>query len=75
MGVKLSDLPPAVRERALAAAGEPAERKKASRAGTGAGAPCAGSCQCGERFASATRWERHSTGLGAGHRIWSIDLG
>lgn len=74
MGLKLSDLPPAARERALRAAGAPAERKKASRAGAGPGEPCAGSCSgCGETFDRYTRWERHHDAGCAGR--WVIDLG
>lgn len=72
MALKLSDLPPAVRERALRAAGAPAERKKASRAGTGDAQPCAGHCGCGERFENYRRWEqKHS---GPGHSRWTVDL-
>lgn len=74
MGINLDDLPAAVRDRVLAQTGEPQRRTKASRAGTGAGAPCPGRCWCGEEFPSATRWEAHSKAAGPGHRIWSIDL-
>lgn len=74
MGLKLSDLPQAARERALRAAGEPAERKKASRAGAGPGEPCAGSCSgCGETFDRYTRWERHHDAGCVGR--WVIELG
>lgn len=73
MAIKLSDLSPAARERVLEAAGRPAERKKASRAGTADGAPCEGSCSgCGETFDRYTRWERHHDGGCAGR--WVIDL-
>jgi hypothetical protein len=69
MGLKLSDLPPAMRDKVLAQAGEKPRAKK-SRAGTGDGAPCPGHCSCGEAFPSYPPWERHWS---YGHR-WSIDL-
>lgn len=73
MPLKLSDLPPAARERALRAAGTPAERKKASRKGTSDAQPCAGSCSgCGETFDRYTAWERHHDAGCVGR--WVINL-
>ena len=69
MGLKLSDLPPAMRDKVLAQAGEKPRGKK-SRAGTGDGQPCPGHCSCGEAFPSYPPWERHWS---YGHR-WVIDL-
>jgi hypothetical protein len=69
VGVNLNDLPPAMRERVLAQAGEK-PRAKRSRAGVGDGQPCPGRCSCGEEFPKYTAWERHWS---YGHR-WIIDL-
>lgn len=74
MALKLSDLPPKLRAQVLEQAGEKPESSKASRAGTGTGEPCPGFCQCAKEFPSASKWERHSKGAGAGHQIWSIQL-
>jgi hypothetical protein len=73
MALRLSDLPPKLRAQVLEQAGEKPS-SKASRAGTGTGEPCPGTCQCGEEFGSASKWERHSKGAGAGHRRWTITL-
>lgn len=74
MALKLNDLPPKLRAQILEQVGEKPASSKASRAGTGTGEPCPGTCQCGEEFGSASKWERHSKGAGAGHRIWSVHL-
>lgn len=55
MGIKLSDLPPHLRDKVLAQDGRKPRAKKPS--GQGDRAPCPGSCSCGEKFESYGPWE------------------
>ena len=64
--VRLEDLPPKLREQALQQMNRtlpaPKDRKGANRTTTD------GVCwECGERFTSVTKWERH-TAANPGHR-------
>lgn len=71
MGLKLSDLPLALRDKVLAQAGEKPRTKK-PRAETGDAQPCPGRCSCGEAFDRYSKWEaRHWPGC---RGRWAIDL-
>lgn len=72
--LRLSDLPPKVREQIAREQGVPA-RKAKSRKGTSTRVPCPGHCgTCGEAFASADEWEKHLAAVHGGCGYWSIDL-
>lgn len=73
--VRPTDLTPEARKRYADQLGDAAStrsRPRPSRAGTGDGQPCAGSCQCGQGFERFTDWERHARQ--SGHSRWSTDL-
>jgi hypothetical protein len=83
--LRLSDLPPAMREQAeaklAAGGGEPIKRAtKRGRAENDVAAGGAGRCvTCGERFPNPTAWEHHVDDVvgddtHAGHARWEIDL-
>lgn len=72
MTVHASDLTADARRRYGLPDTRPARRPKPSRAGTGDGQPCPGTCSCGQRFGRYTAWERHAAATG--HRVWSIEL-
>lgn len=70
MPIHAEELPLAVRRKLGIDAGKSSTR---SRAGTGMGAPCPGTCAaCGKEFSKFTEFERHSK---RDHRRWVIDLG
>lgn len=69
--MRLEDLPPKMREQALAALGEQ-PRKRSTRAGAGRTGTDGVCWDCGERFTSTTRWEAHSDEHGH-HRFELID--
>lgn len=71
-GVRLADLPPAVRARVEAELGRSRPHGK-SRAGVSSSAPCPGHCACGAPFPTAAAWERHAAATGCSR--WNIDLG
>lgn len=69
MTLHADDLPASVRAK-LGLPGGPKAAGK-SRAGIGHAAPCRGRCECGERFARFSQFERHAR---LGHGRWIIDL-
>lgn len=69
MTIRAEDLPADVRRKLGI---DTTKTSKRSRAGTGMGAPCPGTCgACGQQFDRYTAFERHSR---PGHRRWAINL-
>jgi hypothetical protein len=72
--LRLSDLPPKVREQIAREQGVPV-RKAKSRKGTSDRVPCPGRCgTCGERFPDAHQWELHVDAVHGGCGRWDIDF-
>lgn len=67
--MRLEDLPPKMREQALAALGEP-ERKKKNRKGATRVATDGWCFACREPFTSTSAWEKHSDATG--HRRFEL---
>lgn len=69
--VRAEDLTPEARRRWNIDGAKTTKRPK--RTGVGDAAPCSGTCSCGERFTSYTKWEKHADSAGPGHHRWTID--
>lgn len=70
-GVRLEDLPPAMREKAMAALDKPAPTKKRGKGNRATGVATSGWCvACREHFTSTAAWERHSDETG--HRRFEL---
>lgn len=66
--VRLEDLSPAMQAQVRAKLGEPVPRK--SKGNRASGVATNGRCQCGERFTSTRKWEKHSDA--SGHRRFDL---
>lgn len=65
MGIRLEQLPAALRKQVEDKLDKPAKKRTTQR---GSSVVCDARCECGEPFTSVTLWERHSDAQGAGHR-------
>lgn len=72
-GIRIEDLPPAMRAQALAQLGRQPRRRTTKRQAPG---QSKGVCSCGTEFPSEKAWERHSDGnpIGSGHARFQLLL-